>query len=148
MRCALCVVAAVAGLLSTTAASHAQFRVCNRSSADEVYVAFALFRGDTGWESEGWYTVARDTCSTLVPRELHNRYFYLYAESNDVIWDGEDGEGSANFCVREGDAFKLDDVRLADTRSDLQCEKRGYTTKRFLQIDTEDAAMYIYDLEE
>ena len=147
MRCALGI-AAVAAFLTTTQPSHAQFRVCNRTASDEVYVAFALLSGPAGWQSEGWYTINRETCSTLVPKELHNRYFYLYAESNDTVWDGEGGDGGTAFCIREGDAFKLDEVKLADTKDDLQCEKRGYTTKKFIQIDTEEAATYTYDLEE
>jgi uncharacterized membrane protein len=148
MRYAWGIVAALVALLSMTQASYAQFRVCNRSDSDEVYVALALASGPSGWQSEGWYTVMRGTCSTVVPQELHNRYYYLYAESEDTVWDGVGGEGGTAFCIREGDAFKLDEVTLADTRDDLQCEKRGYTTRTFLQIDTEEAASYTYELEE
>jgi uncharacterized membrane protein len=140
--------ACIAALASSTAPSHAQFRVCNRSSSDEVYVALGLLSGPSGWQSEGWYTVTRNDCATVVPHQLQNRYYYLYAESHDTVWAGQAEEGGANFCVREGDVFRLNEVILADTRDDLQCEKHGYSTKTFLQIDTENAPSYIYDLEE
>src|SRR5438105_926808 len=107
MRCAICIAAVV--MFATTSVSHAQFRVCNRSMSEEVYVAVGHSSESGGWEAEGWYTVPRGTCSTIVPRELNGRYYYLYAESHDTVWDGQDGEGSRDFCVREGDAFKVDE---------------------------------------
>src|SRR5690349_19393090 len=77
-RLALGLVAAIAALVSSTGASYAQFRVCNRSSSDEVYVALGLLSGPSGWQSEGWYTVTRNDCSTVVRHALNNRFYYLY----------------------------------------------------------------------
>src|SRR5262249_52012414 len=68
-------VAVTAAILVTSSESFAQFRVCNRSSADSIEVAFGLQRERGGWEAEGWFTVKRRQCATLVARTLRERYF-------------------------------------------------------------------------
>ena len=56
-------------------------------------VAFGLYRGHKGWESEGWYSVKSGQCTRLL-NQMGDRYYYLYVEGdNDVVWDGAGEEG-------------------------------------------------------
>lgn len=138
-------IAAVA-LLSTSSASFAEFQVCNRTSADEINVAIGLYQARKGWESEGWYTVARNECTTLV-EQMADRYYYLYVESGDTTWDGSDDEAGSNFCVHPENAFNLNVAEFADRGSDNpNCEKHGHQTKRFFRVDTENSSDYTFDI--
>src|SRR5690242_16941951 len=103
---------AVSALMATTSASLAQFEVCNQSTVDEIYVAIGLYKESKGWESEGWYTVARGECATLVER-MADRYYYLYAENGKDVWDGTNDGGSTNFCVDPEKVFTLNVKALA-----------------------------------
>jgi uncharacterized membrane protein len=144
LRLLACTAVAVGALMATTSASLAQFEVCNQSSVDEIYVAIGLYKERKGWESEGWYTVARGECATLVER-MADRYYYLYAENGKDVWDGTDEEGSSNFCVDPEKVFTLNVKALASKGDNPDCEKRGYITKRFRRVDTERYGSYTYN---
>ena len=87
-RCLLGPAIVATALVSTTSSGFAQFQVCNKTSTKEIYVALGLYREGKGWESEGWYSIARNQCTTVLA-EMSDRYYYLYAESDDKIWDGD-----------------------------------------------------------
>jgi uncharacterized membrane protein len=142
-------VAIAAGMLAASAsAAFAQFSVCNRTSAAEIYVALGFHEDRGGWASQGWYTVPRGRCTTTAG-QLTGRYYYLYAESNDVMWDGQGADGSSNFCVHSGNAFKLQVAKLAARGSDNpNCEKHGYVTKRFRRVDTQRFLKFVYTVED
>jgi uncharacterized membrane protein len=139
-------VAAIA-LVATTSASFAQFNVCNRTSASEIYVALGLYREEKGWESEGWFTIPRNEC-TLLLSEISDRYYYLYAESgdSDTVWEGADEDGGTNFCVRPERVFTLNVASLSDGGDNPECEKHGYVTKKFMRVDTEKYSEYNFDI--
>jgi uncharacterized membrane protein len=137
-----------AAVLLTSSESFAQFRVCNRSSLDSIDVAFGLHRGRSGWESEGWFTVKRRQCETLVARTLRERYFYLYAAAGDNVWDGEEDKEGAEFCTRPDGVFKLNDDSMKDDQDQVDCEKHGYETKKFFQVDTKDASNFTFNFED
>src|SRR5262249_12949490 len=138
-------VAVTAAILVTWSESFAQFRVCNRSSADSIEVAFGLQRG---WDAEGWFTVKRRQCETLVARTLRERYFYLYAVAGDSVWDGEDDKEGAEFCTQPDGAFKLNDASLRDGPDKVDCEKHGYETRKFFQVDIKEAPNYTFNFED
>jgi uncharacterized membrane protein len=131
-------------VVATSSASLAGFEVCNQSSVNEIHVAIGLYKEGKGWESEGWYTVTRGECATLVER-LSDRYYYVYAENGDDVWDGSDEEGSSNFCVHPEKVFTLNVAALADRGDNPNCEKHGYVTKRFKRIDTERYSDYTFN---
>jgi len=141
-------VAVTAAILVTSSESFAQFRVCNRSSADSIEVAFGLQRERGGWEAEGWFTVKRRQCETLVARTLRERYFYLYAAAADTVWDGEDDKEGADFCTQPDGAFKLNDDSLKDGDDKVDCEKHGYETRKFFQVDIREAPNYTFNFQD
>ena len=145
-RLQLALAVTAAAIMAMPSASQAQLRVCNKSSVDVVDVAFGRHRGRTGWESEGWFKIRRGRCETLVARALRDRYYYLYAEGGDTTWNGDDEKDGSDFCIRPGQVFKLNDASLTDEDNKLNCEKFGYVTKRFMQVDTEDADEFTYEL--
>jgi uncharacterized membrane protein len=138
------VIAAVA-LAATPSASFAQLQVCNRTSANEIYAAVGRYQEPDGWESDGWYAIAQHNCTTVVD-QLNDRYYYLYVESNDTVWDGGNEEGSTNFCVRPENAFTLYVASLSDQGDNPNCEKHGYKTKRFMRVDTEGYSDYTFNI--
>lgn len=139
----LAVTAALFGPASSQ--GFADFRVCNRSSIDSIDVAFGVQRGRNGWESEGWFTVRRRQCATLIVGDLRQRYYYLYGVSGDTVWDGEDDNDGSDFCVRPGGVFKLNDNSLKNNNNELDCEGHGYEIRKFLQVDTGDAESFTFD---
>jgi uncharacterized membrane protein len=143
-----CLAVTSAILLSTSSESLAQFQVCNRSSLNSIDVAFGLHRGRNGWESEGWFTINRRQCATLVARALRERYYYLYGASGDTEWNGDDDTEGADFCVRPGAVFKLNDDSMKDDEDQVDCEKHGYETKKFFQVDTNDASNFTFNFED
>jgi len=132
-------------VVSASSSSLAEFKVCNRSSVGPIDVAFGLHHGRTGWESDGWYPLARGECATLVARSLRERFYYLYGVSGDTVWNGDNEKTGANFCIRPGAVFKLNDESLKDADDQPDCEKHGYVTKIFFQVDTQDAVDYRFD---
>ena len=109
---------------------------------------FGLHRGRSGWESEGWCTSSRRLCSTLVGRALRDRHYYVYAESDDTVWDGEKDNDGAEFCVKEGGVIKLNDETLKNDDDSLDCEKHGFVAKKFMHVDTNDYTEFTFDIED
>jgi uncharacterized membrane protein len=136
-------------LTAPPSGSFAQFQVCNRTSANQINVAIGAYRESTGWQSNGWYTIDRDQCTSLIDN-MTDRYYYLYVEAGDTVWDGMSGEGSegsSNFCIDPQDAFNIDVKSLSKPGSDNpNCEKHNYQTKRFMRVDTEGNSEYTFNI--
>jgi uncharacterized membrane protein len=141
----LCLAVVATALVTTTSAGLAEFQVCNKSSVKEVYVAIGFYQERKGWQSEGWYSVSRNRCTTVIS-EMSDRYYYLYVEGDDKVWDGDGDEQGSNFCVRNGEAFTIEVKPLAQRGDNPNCEKAGYLTKRFMRVDTETYDDYTFDL--
>ena len=92
--------------------------------------------GDS-WRSRGWYTVAPRGCETVVSGALKLRYYYYYGENTDasLLWDGD-----FDFCIQDPEEFSI--------LGDENCERRGYITQGFAEIDTGEAAKFTLDLTE
>ncbi len=71
----ICGLAAVFALAAAPA--HADFRVCNNSSA-RVSVSIAYTDG-AGWVSEGWWNIKTEHCETLLRGPLAAEFYYAYA---------------------------------------------------------------------
>lgn len=126
-RLSTMVLAAVAATfvgLSTGPAA-ARFSVCNKT-AHATSVALGFFNGKE-WESSGWWKVAAGSCAALIEEPLLGRFYYVYAEHDDL---GGAWEGDRSFCVGSG--------RFAIVgRTD--CLAHGHEVKRFFQVDTGNA---------
>jgi len=107
--------------LMLAAPAEARFSVCNRS-AHATSVALGHFNG-TDWVSEGWWTIAPKTCTSLLRAPLDARYYYLYATDGAAgTWDG-----SKAFCTA---------TRKFSIVGRAHCVDRGFDSKGFFQIDT------------
>lgn len=126
-----------AALLIASTAVYAEFRVCNRSSNDVIDVAYGHQTRTDEWLSEGWWTVKRGHCATLIGGPLRHRYYYVYGESGGRVWEAGKGQAGAEFCTKHG-KFTLP--------GDMDCARAGYDTHKFDRIDTEDYDDYTYNL--
>ena len=109
-------------LLLGTSPAQAALNVCNKTAL-ATRVALGHFDG-TNWTSQGWWTIAPNTCAGLLTGPLNARYYYLYAT------DGAAGtwEGRTHFCIAPNVKFTI------PGRAD--CGKRGYDRRGFFEIDT------------
>ena len=143
-RVFLCPMVAAIALLGMSSRCFAQFQVCNQTSKDDIYVAVGLFQNG-GWQSTGWYDITRKDC-TVVVETMNDRYYYLYVESGNTVWDGTGAKGGSNFCVHPNDAFTLKVAAMSDGGDNPICEKHGYATKRFFRVDTEKYDDYTFNI--
>jgi uncharacterized membrane protein len=110
----------VAGLVVAPAA-HADFRMCNNTTA-RVSVALAYTNG-ASWVSEGWWNIKAGACETLLRGPLAAQFYYVYAMDER----GGEWKGKAFMCTRDRE-FRI------DGRED--CFVRGYDRSGFFEVDT------------
>ncbi len=123
------VVCAVAALSSAPAS--ADFQVCNESG-EHVSVAIAYYDAATdSMVSEGWWNMDSGDCRTAIDGDLKDKYYYLYAESDEHTWTG-----SHAMCLNPVHKFTLYDV-------DTSCD---YSWENFFQVDTGDAESYTHTI--
>lgn len=112
------------------APANAEFRVCNQTlNLFNVAIGRPVpndFQGDL-FETEGWWTLAANSCTSLIKEPLESSYFYLYG--TDIY--GEPAiVGSTDMCVATRQ-FTITDQK--------DCWVRGYQRARFLEVDTKNA---------
>lgn len=110
----------------------------------EVYVALAYKTqnkvagvGFEDWVSQGWWKIPKElsySCITLLPEELENRFYYLYAQGAGRVWDGK-----YRFCMDPLKSYATDEA-------DINCEASGYALRGFRQIDTKGDRGFTYRL--
>ena len=112
----------LATILAAPGPAEAQFKVCNQT---KVLVNFAVGRlGATDYQTEGWWTVEPNSCSTPIREAMKARYVYLYA----VNIDGKDlTSGTYSMCI-ERHKFQIEGVS--------DCWRRGFASAVFSEIDT------------
>jgi uncharacterized membrane protein len=115
------------------APAQAQLQICNKTAAP-LSLAIA-YETDADVVSQGWWSVAPDTCETVITGELKRRYFYHYAISRplNVEWNG-----SFSFCGDDDPQFRI--TGAAD------CEQRGFRTIGYRQIDVGTNKSYALDI--
>ncbi|HUG60444.1 MAG TPA: DUF1036 domain-containing protein [Methylomirabilota bacterium] len=119
---------------SIPGAAAADMRVCNRTTY-LLNVALGSAAGEA-FKTEGWWSIAADTCQSVVRGTLQSRFLYLYAADIDgrsVV------EGSVTMCV-ERRGFEIFDTS--------ECWRRGYEAADFVEIDTLDFDSWTVFLEE
>jgi len=125
---------AVATLMATGVAlaatpAFAEYKVCNKTKLT-TSVAVGYYDDKTAngvedgvWTSEGWWNIEAGKCADLIKGPLKVRYVYVYAEHPD----GSGWSGDSNFCVKQAE-FTI--------RGNENCERRGFETKGFSEVDT------------
>jgi uncharacterized membrane protein len=104
----------------------AEFRVCNQT-LNLFNIAIGRPVGNDLFETEGWWTLAANSCTSPIKEPLESSYVYLYG--TDIY--GEPAiTGSTDMCVADKQ-FTIPDQK--------DCWVRGYRQARFLEVDTKNA---------
>ena len=109
-------------LAGSTAAAHADFKVCNNTRSLINLAVGALSGAD--YATEGWWTVTPGSCATPIHGPLTGRYLYLYATGIDGV---DLLKGTVSMCIDRG-KFKAQGID--------NCWRRGLQAVTFAEIDT------------
>jgi uncharacterized membrane protein len=107
------------------ASAEADLRLCNATTG-RIGVAIG-YQDGSGWVTEGWWTVAGDSCETLLKGKLTSRFYYVHAVDYDR---GGEWSGPTQMCAADK-AFTI--------RGNTECDARGYRQAGFMEVDTNDA---------
>lgn len=109
--------------------ARAEFRVCNQT-LNLFNVAIGYPVAGNLFETEGWWTLAANSCTSLIKKPLESSYFYLYG--TDIY--GEPAiVGSTDMCVA-AKQFTIPDQK--------DCWVRGFQQVRFLEVNTKNATRW------
>lgn len=122
---ALLVAAAIAALMLDTVPARADLKLCNTTTS-RIGVAIG-YRDATGWTTEGWWTLAAQTCETLFKGSLSSRYWYVHAIDYDR---GGEWAGQSFMCTTDK-SFTIRGVQ--------ECPQRGYKRTGFFEVDVQEA---------
>jgi uncharacterized membrane protein len=117
--------AVCAGLTLHPATSRADLKLCN-TTASRIGVAIG-YRDQSGWTTEGWWTLAAQTCETLYKGALPSRFWYVYAIDYDR---GGEWAGQSFMCTTDK-SFTIRGVQ--------DCAAREYKRTGFFEVDAQDA---------
>ncbi len=101
-------------------AAKAELKFCNQTSA-KVDVAVGYHTSGDEWVSEGWWGIDPGQCKSPIKESLQGRYYYYYADSSNLTWDGD-----YVFCTSDQE-FTI--------KGDKDCKSRGYKPEGFREID-------------
>ena len=125
LRSALAIGAVCAALTLDPATGWADLKLCNTTTS-RIGVAIG-YRDPSGWSTEGWWTLAAQTCETLYKGALATRYWYVHAIDYDR---GGEWAGQSFMCTTDK-SFTIKGVQ--------ECVERGYKRTGFFEVDTQDA---------
>ncbi len=109
--------------LSAPAAARADLKLCN-DTASRIGVAIG-YRDKTGEPaSEGWWTIASQTCEVLLRGGIPSRLIYVRAIDYD---QGGSWTGGTKLCTQKS-RFAIRGIR--------DCETHGYLSEGFMEVDT------------
>lgn len=118
-----------AGALALLAASAlpalADLKLCNATTG-RIGIAIG-YQDGSGWTTEGWWTIAGQTCETLLKGRLGSRFYYVHAVDYDR---GGEWAGETQMCIADK-AFTI--------RGNTNCEARGHKRTGFMEVDTNEA---------
>lgn len=118
--------AATGSLLCLVTPAAADLKVCNATTG-RVGVALG-YQGAKGWTSEGWWTIAGESCETLLRGKPRSRFFYVYAVDYDR---GGEWAGQTMLCT-DDKAFVI--------QGNTDCEERGHKRAGFMEVDTNNSS--------
>jgi uncharacterized membrane protein len=119
------VLAAMGLLLCLATPALADLKICNTTTG-RVGVAIG-YQGPKGLVTEGWWTIAGETCETFLRGKPSSRFFYVHAIDYDR---GGEWAGSTIMCT-DDKAFVIE--------GHTDCETRGHKRAGFMQIDTNNS---------
>lgn len=111
--------------LSAPAPALADLKLCNVTPG-RIGVAIG-YQDGSGWATEGWWTIAAESCEVLLKGRLSGRFYYVHAVDYDR---GGEWAGPTQMCL-DDKAFVI--------RGNTDCEKRGHKPGGFMEVDTNDA---------
>lgn len=116
------VLAAMMLLCTSAPSAHADLSLCNATSS-RVGVSIG-YKDNTGWVTEGWWTIGSQSCETLLKGTLPSRFLYVHAIDYDRggKWVG------SNYMCTATKSFAIRGVQ--------NCVKRGYKRTGFHEVDT------------
>jgi len=114
--------------------SHAEFRMCNKTSAT-IGVAVG-YQDEKKWTTEGWWNLPANKCEVLVDGPLGSRYYYVYALDYQ---NGGEWSGDAFMCTRER-SFTIQGIS--------DCIARGFERTGFYEVDTGEKQSWTVQLKE
>jgi uncharacterized membrane protein len=119
------VLAALAGLLalSIPAVARADLKLCN-DTASRIGVAIGYLDKAGEPASEGWWTIASQTCEVLLRSGIPSRLIYVRAVDYD---QGGAWTGGTKLCTQKS-SFAIRGIR--------DCAARGYQSEGFMEVDT------------
>lgn len=124
----------LAAIFTFVTSAKADLRVCNQIGKP---ISIALgYRAERGWQSEGWWVAAPDTCAIVFEGDLNSRFYYLFA-ADDIA--GGTWDGTVFMCTRD-ETFTIFGVE--------DCLARGYERTGFFEIDTENRSDWTIQLTE
>ncbi len=124
----------LAAMFAFASPAKADLRVCNQIGKP---ISIALgYRAERGWQSEGWWVTAPDTCAIVFEGDLNSRFYYLFA-ADDIA--GGAWDGTVFMCTRD-ETFTIFGVE--------DCLARGYERTGFFEIDTENRSDWTIQLTE
>lgn len=106
----------------------AQLMVCNQS-LDVLNVALGFEESDE-FQTEGWWSIGANRCSSVVRQSLAGRYYYLYAED---VFGQPVLSGAVPACV-DAKRFKISGTS--------GCWVRGLREAPFAEVDTQSQSRW------
>lgn len=122
-RAAVAVAPLALAVAAVPAAARADFKICN-DTASRIGVAIGYSDASGQPATEGWWTIASQTCEVMLRGNLPSRRIYIHAVDYD---QGGGWGGDRQFCTDKTE-FTISGVR--------DCAAYGYERAGFLEIDT------------
>ena len=117
--------AAFVALALNSGPAQADLKLCNTTTS-RIGVAIG-YRDPNDWTTEGWWTLAAQTCETLFKGALSSRYWYVHAIDYDR---GGEWAGQSFMCTTDK-SFTIRGVQ--------DCQARGHKRTGFFEVDTQEA---------
>jgi uncharacterized membrane protein len=123
---------AVASAVAWPTIALADLKVCNTTSS-RIGLAIGYQDPKTSlpteprFATEGWWTISAQNCETLIRGPVPGRFIYVHA----IDYDRSGEWGGANQMCTADRTFAIIDVK--------DCQKRGYKSSGFFEVDTGDA---------
>lgn len=115
---------ALLAMPALSAPARADLKLCN-TTPSRIGVAIG-YQDTKGFTTEGWWTIASQSCETLLKGKLARRFYYIHAVDYD-----RGGEWS-------GDNFMCIDEKSFIIRDEGECKARGFKRSGFYEVDTGD----------
>ena len=114
---------AILATVAAAPAARADLKLCN-DTASRVGVAIGYHDNAGEPASEGWWTIASQTCEVLLRGGIPSRLIYVRAVDYD---QGGGWTGGTKLCTQTG-RFAIRGIR--------DCATHGYQSEGFMEVDT------------